>query len=41
VVEYTSARDKLVSDGIIVIHECGARFMWKGWPPEVDLPIGK
>ncbi len=29
VAEHTAGRDKLVTDGIIVMHECGSMFMWK------------
>ncbi|WP_457492193.1 hypothetical protein [Tardiphaga sp. P5_C7] len=29
VAEYTAGRDKLISDGIIEMHECGGFIMWK------------
>jgi hypothetical protein len=30
--EYTAGRDKLISDGIIEMHECGGFIMWKNKP---------
>ncbi|SNS35515.1 hypothetical protein SAMN05216374_0951 [Tardiphaga sp. OK246] len=29
VAEYTLGRDKLIADGVIVMHECGGFIMWK------------
>jgi hypothetical protein len=26
--EYSLGRDKLIADGVIVMHECGGFFMW-------------
>ncbi|MGM5025156.1 hypothetical protein AB8B02_02935 [Tardiphaga sp. 862_B3_N4_1] len=36
--EYTAGRDKLISDGIIEMHECGGFIMWKSEAPDGELP---
>jgi hypothetical protein len=36
--EYAVGRDKLVSAGVIEMHECGCMFMWKSASPDGELP---
>lgn len=36
--EYSAGRDKLIADGVIVMHECGSMFMWATPQPGDDLP---
>ena len=36
--EYAAGRDKLIADGIIVMHECGSMFMWTAPQAGDELP---
>lgn len=37
VAEYTLGRDRLIADGVIVMHECGGFFMWASSSPIAEI----